>query len=301
MNKYIISVVGPTAIGKTALAIKIASFFKTEILSADSRQFYKEMNIGTAVPSSEELKSAPHHFIQHKSIFDSYSVGDFEKEAIKKIEELFLKHNILVLVGGSGLYTDAVIKGLDYFPDIEPGIRDNLNLTLKKNGIEKLQKKLKKLDLDYYTKIDVNNPHRLIRALEICIGTGKPYSSFLKKKEIKRSFKTIKIGLTADRPLIYQRINKRVDIMMESGLVEEAKKLFVNRSLNALQTVGYKELFNYFDNTLSLEAAIEEIKKNTRRFSKRQLTWYRKDEEILWFDYKNPSDKIIANIQKKIL
>ena len=295
-KKYLIAVVGPTAIGKTSLAIKLAKHFNTEIISSDSRQFFKEMKIGTAVPSNEELAAAPHHFIQHKSIFDYYSVGEFERDAIKKLNELFKKHNALIMAGGSGLYVNAVINGLDDFPEVNNSIRENLNKEFEKNGIASLQEKLKKLDPDHYQNMDSSNPQRVIRALEICIGTGKPYSSFLKKKDIKRSFIPIKIGLTADREIIYNRINERVDIMLHNGLLKEAENLYKHNELNALQTVGYKELFKYFDNEWTLEFAISEIKKNTRRFAKRQLTWFKKDENTFWFDYATPFQQIIDKI-----
>ena len=302
MTKYLICVVGPTAIGKTALSIKLAKYFDTEIISADSRQFYKEMNIGTAVPTKEELKQAKHHFIQHISIEESYSVGDFEREAIIKLGELFKKKGVVIMVGGSGLYVDAVTKGLDDFPEIDESIRIKLNQELETKGLDYLQDKLKKLDIDAYNKIALDNPRRVIRALEVCIQTGKPYSSFLQKKENKRSFDTIYIGLTAERKIIYDRINQRVDIMIKEGLVEEANNLIPKKHLNALETVGYKELFNYFDKEWTLDFAISEIKKNTRRFAKRQLTWYRKNEDVAWFDYQNPLEKIVnylENILKK--
>lgn len=300
MNKYFISVVGATAIGKTALSIQLAKHFNTEIISCDSRQFYKEMSIGTAVPSVEELAAAKHHFIQNRSIFDNYSVGQFEKDALKKITELFTKHQVVIMVGGSGLYANAVINGLDYFPEVDQEIRTNLNLQLKNNGIETLQNQLKELDIDSYNSIEIDNPHRLIRALEICIGTGKTYSEFKNKPKAPRNFKTIKVGLTADREIMYERINKRVDIMMQEGLLEEAKKLHVNKDLNALQTVGYRELFEYFEGKYSLEFAIEEIKKNTRRFAKRQVTWNKKDTEINWFNFEDNLVTIIAEIEKLI-
>jgi tRNA dimethylallyltransferase len=293
MNKYLITVVGATAIGKTALSIKLAQHFKTEIISCDSRQFYKEMNIGTAVPSSEELAAATHHFIQNRSIFDDYSVGQFENDALNKLDELFLKNNIVIMVGGSGLYTNSVINGLDYFPEVSSEIRSQLNIQLKEDGIESLQKKLKELDLDSFNTIEIENPHRLIRALEICIGTGKTYSEFKNKPKVTRNFIPIKIGLIADRKIMYNRINQRVDIMIDQGLIDEAKKLYPNKNLNALQTVGYRELFNYFDGNCTLEFAIEEIKKNTRRFAKRQVTWNKKDVEINWFDFEEDAAQII--------
>jgi len=298
--KYLISVVGPTAIGKTSLAISLARHYKTEIVSADSRQFFKEMQIGTAVPSKEELATVPHHFIQHKSIFESYSVGDFEKEAIGLLSNLFKKHDCVIMVGGSGLYVDAVTKGLDEFPEVDPGIREDLNKKLKEKGIVELQNQLKLLDETQFAKIDIENPHRLIRALEICIGSGKPYSSFLNKKKTKRPFKTITIGLKADRQVIYDRINQRVDIMIKEGLLKEARKMYPHSALNALQTVGYKELFNYFDDESDLDFAISEIKKNTRRFAKRQLTWYRKNEKLIWFDYDEDNVNIFKTIDEEI-
>ena len=284
MTNFLINILGPTAIGKTSLSIKIANYYQTEIISADSRQFYKEMKIGTAVPEIEELKAAPHHFIQHISVENDYSVGDFEKEAIQKLEDVFKEKQLVVMVGGSGLYIKAVTEGLDDFPDVDPEIRQNLNSHLEKDGIDWLQKKLFVLDPEYYKNADVQNPHRLIRALEICIATGKPFFSFLNQDKRNRNFKTINIGLTANREMIYERINQRVDIMIENGLVEEAKALYPQRNLNALNTVGYKELFKYFDGDWDLETAISEIKKNTRRFAKRQLTWFRKDDTIKWFE-----------------
>jgi tRNA dimethylallyltransferase len=300
MDKYLISIVGPTAIGKTALSIKLAKHFNTEIISADSRQFFKEMQIGTAAPMPSELRAAKHHFIHHKSITEQYSVGTFEKDAIEKLALLFKSHDIVIMVGGSGLYVDAVTKGLDYFPDISPEIRINLNKQLEEKGLEYLQKQLKELDLTSYNSIEISNPHRVIRALEICLGTDKPYSSFLNKEKGKRNFKTITIGLTADREIIYERINKRVDIMIQEGLLEEVKSLLKYQDLNALNTVGYKEFFNFLNTNWSLEFAISEIKKNTRRFAKRQLTWFKKNKDCLWFDYNSNINSILQAITSKI-
>ncbi|RIV68503.1 tRNA (adenosine(37)-N6)-dimethylallyltransferase MiaA [Flagellimonas aequoris] len=299
-SKVLLTVVGPTAIGKTALGILLAQHYKTEIISADSRQFFKEMEIGTAVPSKEELQAVPHHFIQHKSIFDPYSVGDFEKEAISFLEELFKNHDIAVMVGGSGLYVDAVVSGLDEFPEVDPMIRENLNQRLEEEGLESLQNELKIHDPEYYKIVDLENSHRLIRALEVSIAAKKPYSSFLDQQKPKRSFKTLYIGLDAPREVIYSRINDRVDLMMEYGLLEEAKKLHAHKHLNALQTVGYKELFEYLDGHCPLEHAISEIKKNTRRFAKRQLTWLRKNESILWIPYNLEPDKMIELINNRL-
>lgn len=295
----LICVVGPTAIGKTSLAIKLAQTFSTEIISADSRQFFKEMNIGTAVPSAEEMSAVPHHFIQNKSIFEEYSVGDFEREAIVLLNHLFEKHEIVVMVGGSGLYVDAVVKGLDIFPEVPSEIRQQLNSELQIKGIETLQNELKKVDPAYFEKVDIHNPHRLVRALEIFRATGKPYSSFLKKESANRNFETVFIGLTSEREIIYNRINLRVDTMIEDGLISEAKSLFPHKEKNALQTVGYRELFEYFKGNISKEAAISEIKKNTRRFAKRQNTWFKKNEAINWFDYETDVSEIVAFIKEK--
>ncbi|UMB61103.1 tRNA (adenosine(37)-N6)-dimethylallyltransferase MiaA [Lutibacter sp. A80] len=297
MKNYLITVVGATAIGKTALSIKLAQHFNTEIISSDSRQFYKEMNIGTAVPSPEELKAAKHHFIQNRSIFDNYSVGQFEKDALQKLNTLFLKNNSVIMVGGSGLYTNAVINGLDFFPKVDPEIRTKLTSKLENEGILTLQNKLKELDPESFSALEIENPHRLIRALEICIGTGKKYSTFKNKPKAPRNFIPIKIGLFADRAIMYNRINQRVDIMMEHGLLDEVKKLHPHKNLNALQTVGYKELFDYLDGKYPLDFAIEEIKKNTRRFAKRQVTWNKKDQTINWFDFKSETDEIISKIE----
>lgn len=294
----LITIVGPTAIGKTALSIQLAKQYKCDIISCDSRQFYKEMCIGTAVPDEDELNAATHHFIQNRSVFDDYSVGDFEKDAIQKLNTLFTKNTTQIMVGGSGLYVDAVLKGLDYFPNVDPKIRENLNQQLENEGIEVLQQQLKELDITSYNTVAIENPHRLIRALEICIGTEKPYSSFINKEKAPRNFKSIKIGLNADREMIYERINLRVDLMMKNGLLEEAKALHAHKHLNALQTVGYRELFEYFDGNWTLDFAVSEIKKNTRRFAKRQLTWFRKDKNILWFDYKDDLQNILKAIQE---
>tara|TARA_R110000868_G_scaffold19310_19_gene83257 strand:+ start:862 stop:1785 length:924 start_codon:yes stop_codon:yes gene_type:complete len=299
-KKYLISIVGPTAIGKTALSIKLAQHFKTEIISADSRQFYKEMQIGTAAPSFEELTWAKHHFIQHKSIQENYSVGAFEKDTLNCLNTLFKTYNVAIMVGGSGLYVDAVTNGLDYFPEVDSSIRKSLNQQLENKGIQHLQKQLKDLDPKTFETIAIDNPHRIIRALEICIGTGKPYSSFLNKDKENRNFKTISVGLTAERQLIYNRINKRVDIMMEQGLLKEVESLLPHKSLNALNTVGYKELFHYLDGEWELDFAVSEIKKNTRRFAKRQLTWFKKNENTLWFDYTLPIEKITNQLEQII-
>jgi len=296
-NKYLISIIGPTAIGKTALSIKLANYFNTEIISADSRQFFKEMTIGTAAPTTEELAAAKHHFIHNKSITEDYNVGTFEKEAISCLQELYKTKDVVIMVGGSGLYVDAVTKGLDYFPEVDKSIRAQLNSQLETEGLEALQLKLKLLDEVSYNTIKIDNPQRVIRALEICIGSGQPYASFLNKDKNKRPFKTITIGLEADRAIIYDRINKRVEIMVDNGLINEVKALAPFKHLNSLNTVGYKEIFNYLDNTWTLDFAISEIQKNSRRFAKRQLTWFRRDPSTIWFDYLSPIETITSKIE----
>ncbi len=306
MTNYLITIIGPTAIGKTSLSIALAQHFACDILSCDSRQFYKEMRIGTAVPTEEELKAANHHFIQNKSIYDSYSVGDFEQDAIAKLDELFLTNNIQIMVGGSGLYVDAVLKGFDDFPDIDENIRKQINADFEQFGIDYLQQELKKLDSNYFKKLSaenpqtLQNPQRMKRFVEVCIGTGKPYSSFIGQKKNNRHFTPIIIGLEAERDVMYDRINKRVDLMINESLLDEVKSLYPYKHLNALQTVGYRELFDYFDGKVTLEFAIEEIKKNTRRFAKRQLTWFKRTENAIWFDYLTEQEKIINHIQSKI-
>ena len=296
----LITIVGPTAIGKTALSIQLANAFNASIISCDSRQFFKEMTIGTAVPEPNELAAAKHYFIQNRSVFDSYNVGEFERDTLKKLEALFKENSIQIMVGGSGLYVDAVLNGLDYFPEVDPKIREALLLKLEKEGIEVLQKQLKELDLETYKLIAIDNPHRIMRALEVCIGSGIPYSTFKNKPKKQRNFKSIKIGLNADREIIYNRINQRVDAMIDNGLIEEAKTLYAHKELNALQTVGYRELFSFFDGNFTQEFAISEIKKNSRRFAKRQLTWFKRDKNILWFDYLTDKLTIVSQVSEKI-
>jgi tRNA dimethylallyltransferase len=306
MPNYLITIIGPTAIGKTSLSIALAQHFGCDIISCDSRQFFKEMSIGTAVPSDEELAQATHHFIQDKSIFEDYTVGDFEREAITKLDGLFLKNNIQIMVGGSGLYIDAVLKGFDSFPDIEPSIREDVRNQYEKEGITYLQEQLQDLDPEYFNSISsenpqtLQNPQRMMRFVEVCLSTEKPYSSFLNKEKNKRSFTPILIGLEAERAIMYDRINRRVDIMMQMGLLEEAKNLFPHKSLNALQTVGYRELFDYLDGKIPLDFAIEEIKKNTRRFSKRQMTWFKRTENTKWYPFQTPLEDIISDIRRVI-
>lgn len=305
-HNTLICVVGPTAIGKTSLAIELAQHFGSEIISADSRQFFKEMTIGTAVPSEKELAKASHHFIQNKSIFENYNVGKYEVEALGKLSELFQKNRVQILVGGSGLYVNAVTKGLDDFPEIDATVRNQINEEYDVKGITFLQEKLETLDPNYFNFIAENNPQtlqnpqRMKRFVEVCLGTGKPYSSFLGKNSSQRNFNVIYLGIGAPREVIYNRINQRVDIMMENGLLEEVKNLIPHQSNNALQTVGYQELFAYFDGKCSLEEAIEQIKQNTRRFAKRQLTWFKKETNTLWVEYSEDLKSILHKIEQRM-
>ncbi len=304
--KNLIIITGPTAIGKTSLSIDLAKHYNCQIISADSRQFFQEMTIGTAVPTTAELASAPHHFIQHLSIHQNYTVGDFEKQAIAKLNQLHQTNNFAILVGGSGLYINAILNGLDTFPEINPEIRTQIQKQYNQTGISYLQESFKKLDPIYHNEISQNNPQtlqnpqRLMRFLEVCQATQKPYSSFLNQKKITRNFNPIIIALDAKRETIYNRINQRVNLMIANGLLLEAQNLYPYKNLNALQTVGYKELFDYFENKLSLENAIENIKQNTRNFAKRQLTWFKRNQNTQWFDFETPTQKIIEFIDKNV-
>ena len=303
---YLITIIGPTAIGKTSLSIALAQHFGCEIISCDSRQFFKEMTIGTAVPNADELAAATHHFIHNKSILEDYTVGDFERDAIVKLDELFLKNTIQILVGGSGLYVDALLKGLDSFPEIDETIRKKVRTNYEEKGIAFLQQQLQDLDSNYFEKLTtenpqtLENPHRMMRFVEVCIATRKPYSSFLNQQKKVRNFTPVIIGLEAERSIMYDRIDQRVDIMMGEGLLEEAKTLFPNKQLNALQTVGYRELFDYLEGTISLDFAVNEIKKNTRRFAKRQMTWFKRTDTAVWYDYLTERKDIINNINGNI-
>lgn len=299
-HKTLIVVVGPTAIGKTALAIQLAQFYKTEIISADSRQFFKEMDIGTAKPSSEELAATPHHFINSHSVKTLFSVGDFEVEALQLIDQLFTKNNVAIMVGGSGLYIDAVCKGLDELPEIDLNIREQLNQKLATEGIEVIKTQLQELDPAYFAKVDQANPQRMIRGLEVILSSGQKLSSFLTAQKKERPFKIIKIGLNTERSLLYERINHRVDVMMDAGLLDEVKSLLPYRKYNALNTVGYSELFDFIDGKTELSSAVAMIKQNTRRFAKRQLTWFRRDESTAWFE-PNQLEEIILYTQSKIV
>lgn len=286
-KKSLIVILGPTAIGKTKLSIELAKKFNTEIISADSRQFYKEMNIGTAKPSKEELESAKHHFIGNLSVSDNYNVSMFEQQALLCLNKIFYKNKYAIMVGGSGLYINALCHGIDELPDPDESLREQLKNLYKTKGIEALKTKLQKLDPEYYAIVDKANPKRLMRGIEVCITSGKKYSSLRSQGYKNRYFNIIKIGLTIKREELFEKINKRVDIMIDSGLLDEAKNLYHYKNLNALNTVGYKELFEYFDKKTSLERAIENIKTNTRRYAKRQMTWFKKDKDIKWFNPEN--------------
>jgi tRNA dimethylallyltransferase len=298
-DKTLIVIVGPTAIGKTDLAITLAKQFSTEIISADSRQFFREMEIGTAKPSAEELAAVPHHFINSHSIQTLFSTGDFEVQALKLIGELFVKKDVLIMVGGSGLYIDAVCKGLDEMPETDLNIREQLNQLMASEGLEPIRKQLSELDPEYHQQVDQSNPQRMIRGLEFFLSTGLKLSSFFTNSKKQRPFKILKIGLNMDRPLLYQRINQRVDQMMEKGLLDEVERLQQYRHCNALNTVGYSELFDHLDRKVTLIEAVDKIKQNTRRFAKRQLTWFRKDDSTAWFE-PGQTDAVISYIKETL-
>ena len=299
MQKTLVVITGPTGIGKTKTGIEIARHFKTEIISADSRQIFKELRIGTAVPSIFELNTITHHFIQTHSITESYNASRYEAEALSVLNRLFQNYNPVLMVGGSMLYIDAVCKGIDIMPDADLEIREELKNRLKTEGLESLRLQLKKLDPDYYSQVDLKNPIRIIHALEICIMTGKPYSSFRKNQKKTRPFKIIKIGLDCNRNVLHAKINQRVDQMINDGLVEEVKSVYHLKYLNSLNTVGYRELFNYFDGYIPKEKAIELIKRNTRHYARKQLTWFRNNPEMNWFQPEE-TEKIIDFIERKI-
>ena len=287
-DKVLIIITGPTAVGKTAFSIELAKYFQTEIISADSRQFYKEMKIGTAPPSSNELKEIKHHFIGNLSISDYYNVSRYEIDAVSRINELFGKYDKLIMVGGSGLYINAVIHGIDDLPDTDESTRNYLKSLYSSDGISSLRKLLKELDPEYYEQADLKNHMRLIRALEVCLSTGKKFSTLRKNEKKERKFKHIIIGLNRKREELFELINKRTEMMLAKGLVKEATELLPFRNYNALNTVGYKEIFEYLDGHILLEKAVEDIKTNTRRYAKRQLTWFKKMQEVQWFQ---PEDK----------
>ncbi len=296
-TKVLVVISGPTAVGKTATAIAIARHFGSEIISADSRQIYREMRIGTAVPSPEELATVKHHFIQTKSIFDYYNAYLYETEVLELLPELFRRMNPVVMAGGSGLYIDAVCHGIDDIPTVDPAVRQQILELYEREGLEGLQRRLQEVDPDYYAQVDLHNPKRLLKALEISVQSGRPYSSFLTRTPKERPFRILKIGLNLPREELYDRINRRVVKMIDEGLVEEARSLLPHRRVNALNTVGYKEIFDHLEGKLSLDEAIERIQANTRKYARKQLTWFRKDPKTKWFR-PDETKKIIEWIEK---
>jgi tRNA dimethylallyltransferase len=283
LSPCLVVIAGPSAVGKTSLSIRIARHFSTEIISADSRQFYKEMIIGTVRPAAEQLREIPHHFVGHLSVREPYNVSRFETDVLVLLEELFKKHPLVIMTGGSGLYIEAVCRGIDDLPDPDDATRLQLKDLLHRQGIQGLQDRLKVLDPVYHGQVDLSNPNRLLRALEVCLTTGVPYSLLRKNEPKQRNFRIIKIGLELSRGELDRRINERTDAMMQQGLLAEVKQLVPYRNLNALNTVGYKELFDHLDGTLSLEDAVRKIRTSTRRYAKRQMTWFRKDTAMTWF------------------
>ncbi len=288
MKKTLVVVLGPTAVGKTDIAIRLAQQLNTEIISADSRQLYREIPLGTAAPSKEQLASVPHHFVGNLSLQQNYNVSQYENEVLALLENKFRVYDVMVMTGGSGLYIDAVCRGIDQLPDPEPEIRETLQQKWQQKGISVLQQQLQQLDPEFYEQVDRQNPKRLMRAIEVCLQTGRKYSELRQNNPQTRNFRILKVGLNLPREQLYDRINRRTDVMMNNGWIEEAESVFPFRHLNALNTVGYKELFAYLDGKLTLEEAVEKIKTNTRRYAKRQLTWFRKDKEIHWF---SPEDE----------
>jgi len=295
----LIIVLGPTGVGKSDISIQLAKHYRTEIISADSRQFFRELSIGTAVPSADDLKMVLHHFIQNKSINDYYNVSEYETEALQLIQELFKRVNPIILAGGSMLYVDTICNGIDDIPTVDPEIRDEVISWYEKNGIDALRQRLLEIDPEYYQIVDLNNPKRLLHAVEIHQMTGMQYTSFRKKSVKERPFRIIKVGINQDRKILYDRINQRVLKMMDAGLLEEAKSVYPFRKLNSLNTVGYKELFAYLDGDCTLDEAIDLIQRNTRKYARKQLTWFRRDQQIKWFE-PNQIHEIIAYVDQKM-
>lgn len=299
MAKNLLVIIGPTGVGKTELSLRIAENFGTEIVSADSRQLYTNLKIGTAAPTPEELQRVPHHFIGTLQLTDYYSAAQYEEDALKLLDHLFQTKDVVILTGGSMMYVDAVCKGIDDIPTVDEETRKTLLERYEKEGLEQLCAELKLLDPDYYKIVDLKNHKRVIHALEICYMTGKTYTSFRTQEKKTRPFRMIKIGLTRDREELYARINQRVDIMMEQGLLDEVKQVYPYRQLNSLNTVGYKELFNYLDGEWALPFAIDKIKQNSRIYSRKQMTWFKRDEEIRWF-HPNQEEEILTYIKQEI-
>lgn len=298
-TKTLIVIVGPTGSGKTDLSIRVAEHYTCPIISTDSRQFYRGIPIGTAQPDNEQLERVEHHFIASHELTDDFNCGAYEVAALKRLEELFYKHDTVVAVGGSGLYVKALCEGMDDLPEVEPALRQQLSDRLKREGLEALAEQLRELDPTFYEVVDRKNPARVLRALEVCIATGKPYSALRTGVKRERPFNIVKIGVTMERAVLYERIDRRVDIMVEAGLEQEARKVYPLRHLNSLQTVGYREMFDYFDGSISRDEAIELIKLNSRRYAKRQLTWFGRDGEIEWF-LPSETEKIVEYIDSKV-
>jgi len=298
MEKTLVVLAGPTAVGKTACGIKIAEHFQTEIISADSRQIYIETSIGTAVPSAEELKQIKHHFIQAVSLHDPYNASRYEQETLQLLSSLFKDHDLILMVGGSGLYIDAVCKGIDDLPSADPQLREQLQEQFSKEGLEPLTRRLRELDPESHKKIDLKNHMRVLKALEVSIQTGKPYSTFLSSPKKARDFRILRVALDTNRDVLYQRINQRVDHMMAVGLLKEVRSLLPYRQLSAMKTVGYRELFRHLDGELSLDEAVDLIKRNTRKFARKQLTWFRKENQYSWFQPRQ-WDEIVSWIEQQ--
>lgn len=295
----LIVLIGPTGVGKTELSLKIAEHYHTEIISSDSRQLYADLKIGTAAPTPEQLKRVPHHFVGTLQLTDYYSAARYEEEVMEKLKELFQTHSSVVMTGGSMMYIDAVCKGIDDIPTIDSDTRELMLKRYEKEGLEALCAELKLLDPEYYAQVDVKNPKRVIHALEICYMTGKTYTSFRTRSQKKRPFNILKIGLRRERKELYERINRRVDLMMEEGLLEEAKRVYPYRSLNSLNTVGYKELFKFLDGEWELPFAIEKVKQNSRIYSRKQMTWFKRDADITWF-HPDQETEIMEYISRQI-
>ncbi len=289
-SKTLIIIAGPTAVGKTDLCVQLAQKLDTEIISADSRQFYRELNIGTAKPTIEEMKGIKHHFVNSHSIEEYFSVGDFERDSLAVLEKIFVKKDVAILTGGSGMFIKAITNGLDYMPDADLELRESLMQRLNNEGLEPLQKQLLFLDPEHYEQMDIQNSQRVVRALEVCISSGMPYSSFREHKKVERPFKIIKICLTRDREVLYKRIDKRMDQMLTNGLVEEAKYLLPFKHHNALQTVGYKEVFDFLEGQYDYNEMVRLLKRNSRRYAKRQITWFKNQDEFMWFDAENKKE-----------
>ena len=298
-TKTLIVVVGATGSGKTDISLRLATHFATPIISTDSRQFYRGIPIGTAQPTAEQLATAEHHFIASHELTDNFNCGEYEAQALARLEELFLQHDRVVAVGGSGLYIQALCEGMDNLPQADEQLRQSLTERLKSEGIESLLADLERLDPVYYQQVDRQNPSRVLRAVEVCLQTGQPYSSLRTGERHKRYFNIVKVGIEWNREQLYDRINRRVDMMIDEGLEAEARAVYHLRHLNSLQTVGYREMFEYFDGTITREEAIELIKRNSRRYAKRQMTWFRRDEEIRWFAH-TEIDAMIDFLENRI-